>query len=160
MVEEKIEESVKDKLEQKQKEFDALFKRRTEETYPFEILNLDNLNLLKKYIKDKKVEWTGTESVGYVNAILKIEEYLDKKEEAIKEDGTIDVPAYLMEAISFFLNKYKGNGYYEAKNFVKISYPVQKTILLMRKDDETLKQLRENIGQLAMLGDNQTTETA
>jgi hypothetical protein len=127
-------------------EFDTLFKRRTEETYEIEVSDTKFLTKMNKVIKSN-LEWTGADSIGYTNVVHTFE----KETEGMKvEDSKLNIKAYLIEGLFFMLSRYKGVGYNTAKEFAEVMQPIQKTVSLLRADDEKLKQLREQIGEIEM----------
>lgn len=140
-----LEDLKKQAVELKQ-EFDSLFKRRTEETYEIEVSDAKFLTKMNKVIKSN-LEWTGADSIGYTNVVHTFE----KETDGLKiESGKLSMKAYLIEGLFFMLNRYKGVGYNAAKEFAEVMQPLQKTVSLLRIDDEKLKQYREQIGEIEM----------
>jgi hypothetical protein len=139
-------EELKKQLSEAKEGFDSLFKRRTEETYEVEVSDAKFLTKMNKVIKSN-LEWTGADSIGYTNVVHTFE----KETEGMKvTEGKLNIKAYLIEGLFFMLNRYTGVGYNAAKEFAEVMQPIQKTVSLLRIDDEKLKQYREQIGEIEM----------
>lgn len=141
---ENTELTLDEKLKKNEEEFNALFKRRTEDTYRVEFNTSGYAKKLLKEIQSIKIEWAGNEAVGYKNVVETLMTSLDSE----SKEMFLDLKAYLIEGLNYFLTRKKGNGYYEAKNYSEIVEPLFKTVIQMRKDDDKLKELRNEMDTL------------
>jgi len=132
-------------LEVIEQSYTTLLTKRTTEEVEIKFFDLSDIKHLIKTLTQEGV-WKGTQGVTLVSLINKLKK-ADVKE--IDEDGKTMYsmklePSYI-EYLSFFLNEFKGKGYYSAKGLMGPLYAVNIAGTKLLNIDKQLKKLNKEI---------------
>jgi len=138
-------EARKNALEKLEKKLEEKTKEREKKLY---VINgkLDTCNVLLNYVR-KDAEWSFHESIGIIELERQLE--LSRKKLSSGKLKELMLDSVALEAIYYFLSKYKGKGIEDAKRFYeKYLKPVTEAMSRSNKDKDELNLLRKDISSL------------
>ena len=138
-------EARKNALEKLEKKLEEKIKEKEKKLYVIDG-KLDTCNLLLNYVR-KEAEWSFHESIGIIELERQLE--LSRKKLTSGKVKELMLDSVALEAIYYFLSKYKGKGIEDAKKFYeKHLKPVGEAMTRSNQDKEELNLLRKDVASL------------